>query len=49
MGKKKISKNLKPQGAGPQKPAQGGSGPSGGPLGVTFGLKIENLCGNPIV
>ena len=23
-----------------------GSGPSGGPLGVTFGAKIENLCEN---
>ena len=28
---------------------QGGPCPSGGPLGVTFWLKIENLCGNHIL
>ena len=29
-----------------QKTATSGSGPSAGPLGVTFGPEIENLYGN---
>ena len=45
-GKKENFENFETTPGWASKTSLLGSGPSGGPLGVTFGAKIENLCEN---